>query len=243
MIGIVGYGFVGKAVEYGFNRTECLIVDPKYTSTTIGDLCSINTEAIFVCVPTPNSDDNYSILTGVLDEIFSHDYKGMIVVKSTILPDYIINRDVIYNPEFLSRNTALEDFVNPHLLIIGGNRSDELLDLYKTKSKVKPKNTFITDIKTASLVKYALNSFFATKITFMNQIYDVSEKMNVDYDELKNILSKHPWMGNYHLEVPGNDGSRGFGGPCLPKDTEAFTKHFNIDILDVVLELNKKYRE
>jgi UDPglucose 6-dehydrogenase len=242
MIGIVGYGFVGRAVEYGFNKTKCVIVDPKYNSTTIKELCSIDTEAIFVCVPTPNSDINYSILTDVLDEIFLCNYKGMVVVKSTILPDYIINRDVIYNPEFLSRDTAFDDFINPHLLIIGGNRSEELLELYKTKSQVKPKNTFLTDIKTASLIKYTLNSFFATKITFMNQIYDVAEKMNVNYDELKNIISKHPWIGNYHLNVPGNDGYRGFGGPCLPKDTEAFTKHFDIDILNTVLQLNKKFR-
>lgn len=242
MIGIVGYGFVGRAVEYGFNGTDSFIVDPKYDDSTIKELCSLNPEAIFVCVPTPNNDTNYSILTNVLDEIFSNHYKGMVVVKSTILPDYIINYDVIYNPEFLSRDTAFDDFVNPHLLIIGGNRSEELLELYETKSQVKPKNTFLTDIKTASLIKYTLNTFFATKITFMNQIHDVSEKMNVDYDELKNIISKHPWVGNYHLNVPGNDGSRGFGGPCLPKDTEAFTKHFNLDILNTVLELNKKYR-
>ena len=242
MIGIVGYGFVGKAVEYGFKGTECVIVDPKYTTTNIEQLCSLNPEAIFVCVPTLNEDTNYSILIGVLNEIRSCSYEGMVVVKSTILPQYINDYDVIYNPEFLSRDTAFDDFINPHLLVIGGNRSEDLLNLYKNKSIVNPKNVFITDIKTASLVKYTLNTFFATKVTFMNQIRDVSEKMNVDYDGLKNIISKHPWVGSHHLDVPGNDGLRGFGGPCLPKDTEAFSKHFDIDILNCVLEINKKYR-
>ena len=103
-------------------------------------------------------------------------------------------------------------------------------------------NTFVTDINTASFIKYTMNSFYATKVTFMNSMYDVAKKMNVNYEEATQILSKHPWMGSNHFKVPGPDGKRGFGGPCLPKDTECLVKKYDVELLKNVLELNKHYR-
>lgn len=245
MIGIIGYGFVGKAVNYGFRNIKCVISDPKYNSTTVADVCLQNPEAIFVCVPTPTDDTNYSVLKDVLSQIKSAKYQGLVVVKSTILPHHLQDYDIIYNPEFLSRKTYLDDFVKPPFVLFGGDKEkcNKLLEVYKNYSHVDLSNVKITDIKTASMAKYTFNTFFATKLIFMNQLYDVTQKVGVDFDELKSVLKMNPWMmGVSHLDVPGHEG-RGFSGPCLPKDTEAFNREFNLPLLQTVLDLNNEYRK
>jgi len=241
-IGIIGYGMVGKAVAHGFQNADIIISDPQYNKKTIEDMCNSNPVAIFVCVPTPTDDSNYAILKSVLQKIKNCQYNGLTVVKSTILPEHLTEFDVLYNPEFLSRATSFNDFVNPPMVIIGGNRSDELLDVYRQLSIVNLNKVFLTDIKTASLTKYAMNSFYALKVTYMNSIYDAAHEIGADYNQIAKILSQHPWMGTHHFQVPGPDSNRGFGGPCLPKDTAALTNRFNIKLLDVVLSLNKEYR-
>lgn len=242
MIGIIGYGMVGKAVSNGFSKTTKLISDPAHNDLSIEYMVSKNPEAIFVCVPTPTDDTNYAVLRGVLQTIKDLDYTGITVVKSTVLPQYIEDFDVVYNPEFLSRATANNDFINPPMVIIGGKRAAELLRIYRKYSDVNTQKTFLTDVKTACLTKYIMNSFYATKITFMNQMYDIANQMGVNFAEVGNILNQHPWMGSHHVLVPGPDGERGFGGPCLPKDTAALVKEFDIEILKTVLDLNDKYR-
>jgi nucleotide sugar dehydrogenase len=242
MIGIIGYGMVGQAVKYGFPKCKVFICDPKYNNVTVKGLCLLNPEAIFVCIPTPTDDTNYSLLTSVLDEIQQLNYKGVTIVKSTILPKYLKKYDVVYNPEFLSRSTSKEDFIKPSYVILSGNKSEEALEIYKKYSIVDMSNILITDINTASFIKYTMNSFFATKVIFMNSMYDVAKKMEVNYDQATEVLSKHPWMGSYHFKVPGTDEKRGFGGPCLPKDTECLVKEYEVELLKKVLELNKQYR-
>lgn len=245
MIGILGYGFVGKAVAHGFPHCEHIISDPAYNNISIKDLVDANPEAIFVCLPTPSDDSDYAILKNALQEIQDQNYQRIIAVKSTILPHHLEDFDVVLNPEFLSRKTADEDFVNPPFVLFGGSseKTKQLYEVYKKYSIVDLKNVKYTDIKTASLAKYTFNSFYATKITFMNQIYDVCSKLGVEFEELKDVLKRWPWMiGVSHLDVPGHEG-RGFGGPCLPKDTQALAKEFDLHLLKSVLEINDQYRE
>jgi nucleotide sugar dehydrogenase len=244
MIGIIGYGMVGKAVEYGFDKTECIISDPAYGLTDIVDVVQANPEVIFVCVPTPTDKDRYSLLQGVLADIKQANYTGIVVVKSTVLPQYIEDFDVVYNPEFLSRATANTDFVNPPFVLLGGpsNLTKQVADVYRKYSKVKLEKIIYTDIKTAALAKYTMNSFYATKVTFMNQMYDVARELDVNWNGIVDILKQQPWMGTHHFDVPGPDGDRGFGGPCLPKDTEALAKEYDLELLKIVLSLNNQYR-
>lgn len=242
MIGIIGLGMVGKAVKHGFSKAYTAYSDPKYNTVSVKDICRQCDDAIFVCVPTPTDDSNYSLLRSVLDEIKNYGYTGLVVVKSTVLPHHLEGYDVLYNPEFLSRATADQDFVNPPMVIIGGDRAEELLELYKKYSVVNLDKVFLTDVKTASLVKYIMNSFYALKVTYMNQMYDVTEQLGIDWNDVASILAQHPWMGSHHFQVPGPDGERGFGGPCLPKDAEALVKEFDVEILKTVLKLNSKYR-
>jgi UDP-glucose 6-dehydrogenase len=76
----------------------------------------------------------------------------------------------------------------------------------------------------------------------MNEMYDIAQQLGVDWNAVAMVLANHPWMGSHHFQVPGPDGSRGFGGPCLPKDSEALAKAFDVKLLNTVLELNKHYR-
>jgi UDPglucose 6-dehydrogenase len=245
MIGIIGFGMVGKAVAYGFDRVDQMIVDPAYNSNTIKDLCDNNPEVIFVCVPTPTDDTNYGTLKGVLLELLLLNYAGIVVVKSTVLPEHLVGFDVVYNPEFLSRATSNNDFINPPMVIIGCddlNKAYRVADIYRKYSKVNMDCIKFMDLKTACLTKYTMNSFYALKVTYMNAIYDIANNTGADYKVLVDALKMQPWMGTHHFDVPGPDGDRGFGGPCLPKDTQAFTNRFGIKLLDTALELNSLYR-
>jgi UDPglucose 6-dehydrogenase len=241
-IGIIGYGMVGNAVAYGFPNVDKIICDPKHNNISVIDVCNSSPAVIFVCVPTPTDNTNYSVLREVLKTISNSSYKGLTVVKSTVLPKYIKEFDVIFNPEFLSRATYKEDFVNPPYLIISGNKAEDLLEIYKNHSIVNTSRSYIVDLETASLIKYTANAFFALKVTYMNAMFDVANKLGADYNKMVEILSTNSKMGDDHFRVPGPDGARGFGGPCLPKDTEALVKEFDIDLLKQVLALNKGYR-
>jgi len=243
MIGIIGYGMVGRAVAYGFSKTSHIISDPAINTVTIKDVIDTDPEAVFVCVPTPTDDSNYAILKSVLDEIKSLNYQGLVIVKSTVLPKYLEEYDIVFNPEFLSRATSLQDFVEPPMLILGGDRAVEAKTLYDKYSTVETEHVFLVDVASAALTKYAMNCFYALKVTYMNSIKDVADSTGADYQKMTEMLSKHPWMGSHHFQVPGPDGARGFGGPCLPKDTEALVKEYNVELLGKVLELNEKYRK
>ena len=242
MIGIIGYGMVGKAVRCGFPSLSCIISDPAYNKTSIEDVCNASPMAIFICVPTPTDSSNYSLITSILTRIQQKHYTGLVIVKSTVPFTYIDRFDVVYNPEFLSRATYMEDFINPPFLILGGKDAEHALKLYDTHSIVNTPHKFVTDVKTASMIKYITNSFFALKVTYMNLMYDIAEKHGADYSMIAEALCRHPWMGSNHFKVPGPDGERGFGGPCLPKDTKAFAQEFDIDILYKILQLNTNYR-
>jgi len=242
MIGIIGMGMVGQAVSRGFARCPQIQVDPKYNNTSIEELVQANPRAVFVCVPTPSPGNGYPILMGVLDQLEALDYQGVVAVKSTVPPKYLKGRNIVYNPEFLSRATSYADFIRPPMVIFGGARAEELWDVYAEFSDVDMKTVFCTDIATASLAKYTMNTFYATKITFMNMVYDLAKEWDADYNELIDILAEHPWMGTHHFNVPGPDSKRGFGGPCLPKDTAALVAEHDCELLAKVLELNSKYR-
>ena len=245
MIGVIGYGMVGKAVVHGFGKTTILISDPAYNDLSIEYMCEKNPDAIFVCVPTPTDGTDYSILRDTLARIKASGYAGIVVVKSTALPHVLEEYDIVYNPEFLSRATSFDDFVNPPFVLIGGDqdKTQKLADLYRQYSIVNMDCVKFTDAKTAALAKYMMNSFYATKVTFMNQMYDVTQNLGIEWDTLTDIFKMQPWMGSHHFQVPGPDGSRGFGGPCLPKDTQALVENYNVELLKAVLEINKQYRD
>ena len=234
-LGIIGHGFVGTAVDHGFTKDiQKFIVDPKHNSTnTIEDLIAFKPDAVFVAVPTPQSESgecNTEILEGVMQQL--NNSKGLLVIVKSTVPAYklqkiqeeCINIRIVYNPEFLTEKNYIDDFVNPAMHVFGGMNkdTDAVEKLYLEHSDCKECPVYKTDLITASMVKYCINSFLATKVTFMNEMYDVLKAAKgADWNTFTNIIANDPRIGNSHMKVPGADGLRGYAGSCFPKDTAA----------------------
>ena len=243
-LGIVGHGFVGSAVNQGFTKdVKKYIVDPKYySSNTIESLIEFKPDATFVAVPTPmleNGECNTEILESVLVKL--NNFKDhLVIIKSTVpayklqqLQEQCTNLKIVLNPEFLTEKNHIEDFRNPAMHIFGGALKDTKLaeDIYK-QSDCSECPVFHTDIISASMVKYCINSFLATKVTFMNEMYDVlSAARGCDWPTFVKMINADKRIGNTHLKVPGNDGMRGYAGSCFPKDTNALA-YFAREILN-----------
>jgi UDPglucose 6-dehydrogenase len=263
-MGIVGHGFVGKAVEYAFTHDmiEHFLVDPNY-DTTIDDLIEDSPQVVFVCAPTPMSDSGFvdaSIVEDAVLKLINHT-NAFVVVKSTITPD-IVDRiynsipeedfdRFAYNPEFLTEKSACEDFVNAKFHVLGGTESacDELAKLYEIFSNCASTNFYRMSGCEASFVKYGINSFLATKLTFFNQFKDLVSSFDCSYNVVSRAIGADDRVGIGHTRVPGPDRKKGFGGACLPKDTTALLKFSEtrtddslFSLLENVLTINDKYR-
>jgi UDPglucose 6-dehydrogenase len=158
--------------------------------------------------------------------------KGALVIVKSTVPGYKLekikeectNLRIVYNPEFLTEKNYINDFVNPPMHVFGGVNADTdaVEKLYNQHSQCEPCPVFRTDLVTASMVKYCINSFLATKVTFMNEMYDVLKAAKgADWQTFTKIIAHDPRIGKTHMRVPGNDGQRGYAGSCFPKDTSA----------------------
>jgi len=261
-LGIIGKGFVGSAVSSGFSTAKQYVVDPKISAdNTIDKLVNdFDPPLTFVCVPTPPSEDgsvNVDIVTDVLEALDSYNYKGIVVVKSTIIPDYLhvfkksYKLRIVYNPEFLTEAKAAQDFIDPNMQVLGGKWKDcdTVEKAYNRYSDVRVVPTFKVDLSTASLIKYTINSWLATKVIFFNELYKLQQESSsmVSWEQFTDMLTRDPRMGNSHMKVPGPDGEFGFGGHCFPKDTEALihyaqSKNIKLSLLEKAVNKNKKLR-
>lgn len=248
MIGIVGYGMVGQALHGALVAPdEVIIVDPQHSLSTLG-IAAYDCSTIFVCVPTDDGD-NFQTLKSILDELVRLKYPGVVIVKSTCLPGILDPYEdalvLSHVPEFLSRATAQRDMLFPEVLVMGGRPTPVALahDILMHHTNIEPAGATIrTDLRTAAMIKYMYNSFYATKVTFLNQIKDACEAAGADYETVASAARAHPWMGTGYTQVPGADGMRGFGDPCLTKDTKALALAFDLPLLDTVLSINEEYR-
>ena len=234
-IGIIGYGFVGQAVEYSFmtQNTETFIVDPKYNDNTLDDLVEWNPGLIFVCLPTPSNNDgsiDASLVSNTVKNLKSR-LNAFIIIKSTITPRIVSEItsqefNIAYVPEFLSEGNAKFDMVNSDFMIIGTNFTaayEAVMNYYEKYSMCKKGINYInvTPLE-ASFVKYTINTFLAMKTAYFNELYSLADAIDVNYQNiLKGVLADSR-IGSSHTKVPGPDGKLGFGGACFPKDLNAF---------------------
>jgi UDPglucose 6-dehydrogenase len=264
-MGVIGHGFVGSSVSFGFDNdyTKQLIIDPRIGNFDYDDLIMFNPQITFVCVPTPpDADGNQdnTIIESVFAELARLRYKGVVVLKSTVQPGNIKamfskfkDLNIVYNPEFLTEANAKNDFVNPPFQILGGSWEDTTIveRAYNNYSNVKVCATYKVDPVTASLLKYTINSFLAMKVTFFNELNAVFENAGTSdtWNTFTDILAQEPRMGTSHMKVPGPDGKRGFGGNCFPKDTSAFVNYskeldgdYVLNLLESAVNINKSMR-
>ena len=244
-IGVIGNGFVGGAVKFGFSpQTGCdaevRVYDknPNKSTHTLEETVN-ESDFIFLSVPTPTNDDG-SINIGVLEDALNdinqvHDGKdNTILIRSTVIPGTTWalqtkypQLNILFNPEFLTERSANFDFINQSRFIIGnsGNqmswaKSEEFVELLKDRfgDCIAVQET---NYETAELIKYMNNCFFATKVSFLNEMYQIAEKIDANWDEAISGFVADGRVGHSHLNVPGPDGKFGFGGSCFPKDIQA----------------------
>jgi len=236
-IGIVGRGFVGNAVYEGlknFYDVNVFDLDENKSNCKIEDLV-LKSNIIFQCLPTPmkkSGECDLSIVEKSLKNIDSLALQlkndPIIIIKSTVPPgtcerlnNSLKNINIVFNPEFLTEANSINDFKNQTRIILGGPRP------YTTQVKIMFKRAFPnipiikTGYKTAEMVKYFINNFLATKISFANEMYEICESLDIDYDKVTEYALYDQRIGKSHLAVPGHDGDKGFGGHCFPKDLNA----------------------
>jgi UDPglucose 6-dehydrogenase len=256
-VGIIGLGFVGGAVRKSFysGLTGLVLVDtnPNLASGTYEELMSC--QGVFVCVPSPSNNDgscNTSILESVLEKL--KDYQGVIISKTTAPASKYeeLNQrypNLVHNPEFLTAANADLDYVNQEFAIIGGrinayvNEAERIIRLSLPDLKAIHHCT----IGEASLAKYAINCFLATKVIFMNELEQLARASNLDYNRIAGMIAHDKRIGCSHMHVPGPDGNYGFGGACFPKDTTALLKYaeglgINLNTLDAAVKKNTLLR-
>lgn len=242
-LGIIGYGTVGKAVHNSvydrFNKVK--VYDPDKGYINFEHL--INTYAIFICVPTPTRGGycNDIFIENTLDKLKEHNYSGLCIFKSTLLPKRV--RDflesypdlkIIVAPEFLDQNNPYKE--QQHIIGV-----DSLFhaEMYKDIFC----NVKITTPETAMMMKYIHNIYGATKVIFFNLMKDICDLEDVDYREmLRCLFTSTDHIGKCYTNI-ASDGERGFGGACFPKDIIAFNKEYPNILLRAVIELNKQYRK
>lgn len=232
-VGIIGYGYVGKAVASSYNEDQLLINDPVLDYSVPIEQLKAECDGIFVCVPTPQSDTgdcDTSILESVLEQL--HGYTGLVICKSTANPmvytffERTSGLKLAHVPEFLTQANSVNDYLNPHKIVIGSDHKlwNDIAAFIIT-DKMTFKHTANTvdccTIGEASFFKYLANTQLAMKVVINNEFYDLADKMGLRWDVISHIASTDSRLGDSHWRVPGPDGSRGFGGACFPKDTAA----------------------
>ena len=238
---IAGYGFVGKAhyEVLKFNH-DVVINDPALGYTNSYD----DVDAVIVCVSTPQRQDGACEMKNVYEVIESAP-DVPILIKSTIsvegwdmLVDAFPNRMLNFSPEFLRAASSVEDLQNMELMLVGGSSCSFWGRVFNV-------NIEIADPKELILAKYARNSFLALKVAFFNQMYDLCDALDVEYDAVAHYTTMDERIGDSHSFITDE---RGFGGHCFTKDTNAIIKtaqreNIKLSILQEAIDYNKRVRK
>ena len=254
-IGIVGNGFVGSAVAYGFSsQCGCEATVRIHDKQEEKSFCTLEetvneSDFIFLSVPTPSNEDGtiyLGIVEKALEEIneVNDNDRNVVLVRSTVTPgttralsEKFPNLRIVFNPEFLTERSAKFDFINQSRFIIGGpdpsaQSVQDVANLFKWRfGQSTP--VIACNYETAEIIKYMNNCFFALKVSFLNEMRLLADECNVDWDTAIDGFVRDGRIGHSHLQVPGPDGKWGFGGSCFPKDIRAmvgFGKEKGVDM-------------
>jgi len=243
-IGIIGNGFVGRAVAQAYkldHDVRVYDVVPERATHTLREVC--DTEVCFVCVPTPQGDDgrcDTSIIDGVFSACSSElfymseekrtELPGpLFAIKSTVPVGYTRRANdrwaltICHNPEFLTERCACLDYVTPSRHVIGYCSPDDTIQLeYLFDIRFPGVPVLECTSEESELIKYAINGFLATKVLFWNEIARLCDAIDgVEYMTICDAVALDGRIALSHMDVPGHDGKRGYGGACFPKDMAA----------------------
>ena len=257
-IGIVGFGVVGQALANGFKSDNILYYDKFKDSIPLAETVE-KSDYIFICLPTPMHLSEKGIDLSEFKEVIAkispiaNNTEKIIIIKSTVIPgttkslqEENPNSKFAFNPEFLTESNFMEDFLNSKRTIIGAFTHDVKEKVGKLyEARFPNSKIFFSDPTTVEFAKYMANAYLALKVSFANQIYDLAEKLGVDYHEAKRLAISDKRIEDTHLDVTRE---RGFGGKCFPKDTVALLGLANDLGVDLTVvksswEYNKKVRK
>ena len=254
-VGIIGNGFVGESQAFAFSPICNVMIYDNNPLRSLNSLEEVlDCDFVFVCVPTPmktNGKQDFSYI----ESVFKNAKKGPIyIIKSTIIPgstkilqQKFVDFDIVFSPEFLTERTAKLDMLTQTRIIFGGKKN-----LTKKCEKLFTQRfmnrTFIhTDSTTAEYIKYMNNTFFAAKVSIMNEYYRLGKTLGIDWETALYGFAADQRIGDSHLHVPGPDGKLGFGGTCFPKDINAFISFakmnkINMNVLEAAWKTNLEVR-
>jgi UDPglucose 6-dehydrogenase len=248
-IGIVGLGHVGTAMNKLF--PDAVIYD-KFKK--IGTPEAINRcDAAFICVPTPMGKDG-ACDTSAVEEVIAWCDCKVLILRSTVRIGFTremvqkYHKAIVFQPEYYGETVAhpFANLADREWLSFGGDPKAVALAInaYKT---VITSNVRILQAPSdeVEMAKYMENAYLATKVTFVNEMYDLCQKLGIDYNQVREIWTADPRIGTSHTFV--YEDNRGFGGSCLPKDTaslEEQAKEVGSDttLLSAVIAKNEKYQ-
>jgi UDPglucose 6-dehydrogenase len=228
-VGIIGNGFVGESQAFAFSPTnEVRIYDIDSLKSTHTKEEIDECEFIFICVPTPMYKDGSQDIS-FIEKVFNEAVEGPIyIIKSTILPGTtkslskkFSHLNIIFCPEFLTERTAKLDMLTQARIVFGGEKEDikRVRKLYE--NRFMNRHIIETDSTTAELIKYMNNTFFATKVSILNEFKLLADKLGANWKDALYGFASDGRVGDSHLHVPGPDGRLGYGGTCFPKDVNA----------------------
>jgi nucleotide sugar dehydrogenase len=265
-IGIIGNGSVGSAILHGFIlHVEDILIydkDPQRSTHSLEEVVD-NCNVIFLCVPTPmyeTGECDLSIVHDVVSRVSTMRHpqieEKVIVIKSTVVPGTVEalaatypGLNFVFNPEFLTERRARLDFINTSRIVLGGDRPQAVEAVEKVYRIRFPYTKIIkTDFATAQLIKYMANCFFATKVSFMNEMHQLCNAVDADWSQCIDGFISDGRIGNSHIDVPGHDGDYGFGGKCFPKDLNALierarTLGVSPDVMEAAWKKNLEVRK
>lgn len=261
MISIIGLGFVGGSMVKSFKMKGFQVKGyDKFNESDSFEEC-LDSEIMFLALPTIFNEETNTYDKEPMHEtcikLVENNYKGLVVIKSTVEPETTkkfsqqYNLKFIHNPEFLTAATAFEDFHNQKHIVLGkgpnitDNDMKILVEFYK-KSYPDAEISICTSTESESMKSF-VNCFYAAKVQFFNELYLLCKSMDCDYDTVKNLMLKNKWINPMHTNVPGTDGSLSYGGYCFPKDTNALlqfmkTKKTPYKVLDAVISERNEMR-
>lgn len=249
-ISIIGYGHVGRSMHKEF-KNAYIYDEPQ----GVGERSFVNDSDIaFIAVPTPMSSDG-SCDTTIVEDVISWIGAKVIVIRSTVYVGFTewaskkYGKRIVFQPEYYGE-TISHPFSNPNQkqwLTFGGNTADIAIVISAYK-RIKNSTTKIYQgpSKEVELAKYMENIFFAAKVTFVNEMKDIADSMNISYDLSREFWLADPRITPYHTFV--FDDNRGFGGKCLPKDLASLVKQtsdlgVNNSFIEMLQKKNKYFQK
>lgn len=238
---IIGLGFVGSSMKKSFELKGVSVKGyDKFKEGTDSFIDCLDSDIAFLALPTIFDEEQMSYDKSCIHEVCAdfekNEYRGLVVIKSTVEPTTTEGLTkayptlkFIHNPEFLSAATAFEDFHNQKHIVLGKGSNvtneeiDVLVNFYRT---YYPQAEISRSTSTESeSMKSFVNCFYSVKIQFFNELYLLCDKMGCDYDTVKKLMLNNKWINPMHTNVPGVDGMLSYGGYCFPKDTNALLNH------------------